>query len=195
MIDEKIILQELDGMIKIQQKSVEQAEQESSNEAVVYLESKELAAYMRVRNMIKEKGAHKAATPLGTQIKVQRKLYHRLRKETNMKDKFLAKCDNAVIKSCRFAEVGDEDKAFKVLEDMAEEAVTEVLGYVNPISEHTSVFIVPVLRAVSDALEKGLTDYDKGISEYIESFLGRSVKSEITKEENDNGKNDLDHTK
>ena len=54
MIDEKIILQELDGMIKIQQKSVEQAEQESSNEAVVYLESKELAAYMRVRNMIKE---------------------------------------------------------------------------------------------------------------------------------------------
>ena len=112
-----------------------------------------------------------------------------------MKDKFLAKCDNAVIKSCRFAEVGDEDKAFKVLEDMAEEAVTEVLGYVNPISEHTSVFIVPVLRAVSDALEKGLTDYDKGISEYIESFLGRSVKSEITKEENDNGKNDLDNTK
>lgn len=146
-------------------------------------------------NRIQKKGAHKAATPLGTQIKVQKKLYHRLRKETNMKDKFLAKCDNAVIKSCRFAEVGDEDKAFKVLEDMAEEAVTEVLGYVNPISEHTSVFIVPVLRAVSDALEKGLTDYDKGISEYIESFLGRSVKSEITKEENDNGKNDLDHTK
>ena len=36
MIDEKIILQELDGMIKIQQKSVEQAEQESSNEAVVF---------------------------------------------------------------------------------------------------------------------------------------------------------------
>ena len=48
MIDEKIILQELDGMIKIQQKSVEQAEQESSNEAVVYLESKELAAYMHL---------------------------------------------------------------------------------------------------------------------------------------------------
>lgn len=112
-----------------------------------------------------------------------------------MKDKFLAKCDNAVIKSCRFVEVGDEDKAFKVLEDMAEEAVTEVLGYVNPISEHTLVFIVPVLRTVSDALEKGLTDYDRGISEYIESFLGRSVKSEITKEEKDNRKNDLDHTK
>ena len=112
-----------------------------------------------------------------------------------MKDKFLAKCDNAVIKDCRFVEVGDEDKAFKVLEDMAEEAVTEVLGYVNPISEHTSVFIVPILRAVSDALEGGLTDYDRGISEYIESFLGRSVKSEITKEEKDNGKNDLDHTK
>lgn len=194
MIDEKILLQELDEMIKIQQKSVERAEQ-GSNEAVVYLESRELAAYMKVRNLIKEKSAHKAATPLGTQIKVQKKLYHRLRKETNIKDKFLAKCDNAVIKSCRFVEVGDEDKAFKVLEDMAEEAVTEVLGYVNPISEHTLVFIVPVLRTVSDALEKGLTDYDRGISEYIESFLGRSVKSEITKEEKDNGKNDLDHTK
>lgn len=71
MIDEKIILQELDGMIKIQQKSVEQAEQESSNEAVVYLESKELAAYMRVRNMIKEKCTSEAATPLGTQLNRQ----------------------------------------------------------------------------------------------------------------------------
>lgn len=70
MIDEKILLQELDEMIKIQQKSVERAEQ-GSNEAVVYLESRELAAYMKVRNLIKEKGAHRAATPLGTQIKVQ----------------------------------------------------------------------------------------------------------------------------
>ena len=68
MIDEKIILQELDGMIKIQQKSVEQADQESSNEAVVYLESKELAAYMRVRNMIKEKSTSEAATPEGADI-------------------------------------------------------------------------------------------------------------------------------
>lgn len=34
MIDEKILLQELDEMIKIQQKSVERAEQ-GSNEAVV----------------------------------------------------------------------------------------------------------------------------------------------------------------
>ena len=67
MIDEKIILQELDEMIKMQQKSVEQAEQES-NEAVVYLESKELAAYMRVRNMIKEKCTSEAATPEGADI-------------------------------------------------------------------------------------------------------------------------------
>lgn len=67
MIDEKILLQELDEMIKIQQKSVERAEQ-GSNEAVVYLESKELAAYMRVRNMIKEKCTSEAATPEGADI-------------------------------------------------------------------------------------------------------------------------------
>ena len=65
MIDEKILLQELDEMIKIQQKSVERAEQ-GSNEAVVYLESRELAAYMKVRNLIKEKSAHGAATPMST---------------------------------------------------------------------------------------------------------------------------------
>ena len=70
MIDEKILLQELDEMIKIQQKSVERAEQ-GSNEAVVYLESRELAAYMKVRNLIKEKSAHGAATPLGTQLNRQ----------------------------------------------------------------------------------------------------------------------------
>lgn len=67
MIDEKILLQELDEMIKIQQKSVERAEQ-GSNEAVVYLESRELAAYMRVRNMIKEKCTSEAATPEGADI-------------------------------------------------------------------------------------------------------------------------------
>ena len=71
MIDEKILLQELDEMIKIQQKSVERAEQ-GSNEAVVYLESRELAAYMKVRNLIKEKSAHGAATPLGTQLNKQK---------------------------------------------------------------------------------------------------------------------------
>ena len=70
MIDEKILLQELDEMITIQQKSVERAEQ-GSNEAVVYLESRELAAYMKVRNLIKEKSAHGAATPLGTQLNRQ----------------------------------------------------------------------------------------------------------------------------
>lgn len=68
MIDEKILLQELDEMIKIQQKSVEQAEQ-GSNEAVVYLESRELAAYMKVRNLIKEKSAKEAATSKGTNDK------------------------------------------------------------------------------------------------------------------------------
>lgn len=71
MIDEKILLQELDEMIKIQQKSVERAEQ-GSNEAVVYLESRELAACMKVRNLIKEKSAHGAATPLGTQLNRQK---------------------------------------------------------------------------------------------------------------------------
>lgn len=68
MIDEKILLQELDEMIKIQQKSVERAEQ-GSNEAVVYLESRELAAYMKVRNLIKEKSAKEAATFKGTNDK------------------------------------------------------------------------------------------------------------------------------
>lgn len=56
MIDEKIILRELDHMIEAQQRSVDRAEQES-NKATVYLESKELAAYMRVRDMINEKCA------------------------------------------------------------------------------------------------------------------------------------------
>ena len=34
----------------------------------MYLESKELAAYMRVRNMIKEKCTSEAATPEGADI-------------------------------------------------------------------------------------------------------------------------------
>ena len=50
MIYEKILLQELDEMIKIKQKSVE------------------LAAYMKVRNLIKEKCTPEATTPEGADI-------------------------------------------------------------------------------------------------------------------------------
>lgn len=67
MIDEKEILKELDGMIEAQNRNVEYAEQ-NSNETVVHLESRELAAYMAVRDMIKEKSAHGATTPMGTDI-------------------------------------------------------------------------------------------------------------------------------
>ena len=62
MIDEKILLQELDEMIKIQQKSVE------------------LAAYMKVRNLIKEKSAHGAATPTST-LQNRQKQYNTDRKK------------------------------------------------------------------------------------------------------------------
>ena len=53
MIDEKEILKELDRMIEAQNRRIEYAEQ-TSNETVVYLESKKVAAYMEVRDMIKE---------------------------------------------------------------------------------------------------------------------------------------------
>lgn len=83
MIDEKILLQELDEMIKIQQKSVERAEQ-GSNEVVVYLESRELAAYMKVRNLIKEKSAHGAATPTST-LQNRQKQYNTDRKKSEIR--------------------------------------------------------------------------------------------------------------
>ena len=66
MIDEKILLQELDEMIKIQQKSVE------------------LAAYMKVRNLIKEKSAHGAATPTST-LQNRQKQYNTDRKKSEIR--------------------------------------------------------------------------------------------------------------
>lgn len=54
------ILKELDHMIDAQQRSVDRVEQESNNEAVVYLESRELAAYMRVKDMINKKCAQRS---------------------------------------------------------------------------------------------------------------------------------------
>lgn len=84
MIDEKILLRELDEMIKIQQKSVERAEQ-GSNEAAVYLESRELAAYMKVRNLIKEKSAHGAATPTST-LQNRQKQYNTDQKKSEIRE-------------------------------------------------------------------------------------------------------------
>lgn len=63
------ILKELDQMIKLQQVAVERAEQES-DEAVVYLEHRELTAYMKVKDMINEKCASEAATSKGTQMDI-----------------------------------------------------------------------------------------------------------------------------
>lgn len=95
MIDEKILLQELDEMIKIQQKSVERAEQ-GSNEAVVYLESRELAAYMKVRNLIKEKSAKEAATSKGTNDKKLSSALQHGKRERTMGKMILITTDNEV---------------------------------------------------------------------------------------------------
>ena len=44
------------------------------------------------------------------------------------------------------------------------------------------IFIIPALRYIANSLEKEMTDYDKGISEYIESFFQRTGTSEVVKE-------------
>lgn len=56
-------------MIEIQQRSADRAEQ-MSNEVATYLEYKELAAYMKVKDMINEKCAQEAATSEGTQMDI-----------------------------------------------------------------------------------------------------------------------------
>lgn len=60
------ILKELDRMIEIQQRSADRAEQ-MSNDVATYLEYKELAAYLKVQDMIK-KCAQEAATSEGTDV-------------------------------------------------------------------------------------------------------------------------------
>lgn len=65
------ILKELDRMIEIQQRSADRAEQ-MSNDVATYLEYKELAAYLKVQDMIK-KCAQEAATSEGTDVNTQEK--------------------------------------------------------------------------------------------------------------------------
>lgn len=66
MINEKEILKELDERIAIQNRNIERAIQVSNNQAELALLEREIATYLSVKKLIKEKSAHGAATPMST---------------------------------------------------------------------------------------------------------------------------------
>lgn len=68
MIDEKEILKELDERIDIQNRNIERVIQVSNDQAKLASLEGEIAAYLSVKKLIKEKSAHGAATPMSTNI-------------------------------------------------------------------------------------------------------------------------------
>ena len=76
MINEKEILKELDERIAIQNRNIERVMQVSNNQAELALLEREIATYLSVKKLIKEKSAHGAATPLGTQLNNIQKQYN-----------------------------------------------------------------------------------------------------------------------
>ncbi len=71
MIDEKEILKELDERIAIQNRNIERVMQVSNNQAELALLEREIATYLSVKKLIKEKSAHGAATPMSTLLNKQ----------------------------------------------------------------------------------------------------------------------------
>lgn len=99
-----------------------------------------------------------------------------------MKDKTLMECNLAMTKSCRLSDIENKEEALKIVENMAEKVIIELIDCINPLSKDSTIFIIPALRYIANSLEKEMTDYDKGISEYIESFFQRTGTSEVVKE-------------
>lgn len=64
------ILKELDGMIEIQKQHVERLEQDGGVEVVSYNRGR-LDQLQEIRDLIKEKSAHGAATPMSTLLNKQ----------------------------------------------------------------------------------------------------------------------------
>lgn len=68
MINEKEILKELDERIAIQNRNIERVIQVSNNQVELALLEREIATYLSVKKLIKEKCTSEAATPEGADI-------------------------------------------------------------------------------------------------------------------------------
>ena len=68
MINEKEILKELDERIAIQNRNIERVIQVSNNQVELALLEGEIATYLSVKKLIKEKCTPEAATPEGADI-------------------------------------------------------------------------------------------------------------------------------
>ncbi len=68
MINEKEILKELDERIAIQNRNIERVIQVSNNQVELALLEREIATYLSVKKLIKEKCTPEATTPEGADI-------------------------------------------------------------------------------------------------------------------------------
>ncbi len=76
MINEKEILKELDERIAIQNRNIERVIQVSNNQAELALLEREIATYLSVKKLIKEKCTPEAATPKGADINNLTQVYY-----------------------------------------------------------------------------------------------------------------------
>lgn len=153
MIDEKVILKELNGMIEAQKRNVEYAEQ-NSNETIVYLESRELAAYMAVRDMIKEKSAKEITASQGTKNTIRELLYHK-----NMN--FTYEFGEMLRQSKILLEHGKVQESKKFFAFANQKVFERIIDEVTPISNITAPYVIAALRVLADKLEINVTKKDK----------------------------------
>lgn len=85
MINEKEILKELDERIDIQNRNIESVIQVSNDQAKLASLEGEIAAYLSVKKLIKEKSAHGAATPMSTFVDHEQEQYNTDRKKSEIR--------------------------------------------------------------------------------------------------------------
>ena len=87
MINEKEILKEIDERINIQNRNIERVIHVSNNQAELASLEGEIAAYLSVKKLIKEKSAHGAATPMSTDINsLTQKQYNTDQKKSELRE-------------------------------------------------------------------------------------------------------------
>lgn len=180
MINEVEILKELDEQIKIQAISVESSYVGEGPGNVAYKTGR-LDELREIRDFIKEKSAHGAATPMGTDINslTQETLYH---KTSGMSEEFLINCDTKIIEAGLCLALGNNETGEKKLIEVSRMMLKRVIDSVTPMTNHMVPHMIAALRYVADALEEESDDNTKKVVAIAEKMI-KALEIDFGKEE------------
>lgn len=180
MINEVEILKELDERIELQGIIVEHSYTGNRSGNAAY-EQGRFDEIKALRDFIKTKSAHGAATPMSTDINslTQETVYH---KKSGMSEEFLINCDAKIIEAGLCLALGYNETGEKKLIEVSHMMLKRVIDSVTPMTNYMVPHMIAALRYVADALEEESDDNTKKVVAIAEKMI-KALEIDFGKEE------------